>query len=85
MAPANLVQSIKGRSSKHLQDEFPHLKKKCWGQHLWAWGYLCTTVGAVNEETVREYIESQKRDEDVEWFQIVAPEFAQSYRSITEF
>jgi len=74
LAPAKLVQYIKGRSSRRLQEEFPHLKKQYWGQHLWARGYFCATVGAVNEETVRAYIESQKWDADVEGFQVVAPE-----------
>ena len=60
LAPAKLVQYVKGRSSRRLQDEFPHLKKRYWGRHLWARGYFCATVGAVNEDTVREYIESQK-------------------------
>ena len=66
LAPAKLVQYVKGRSSRRLQDEFPHLKKRYWGRHLWARGYFCATVGAVNEDTVREYIESQKWDEEVE-------------------
>ena len=73
-APSKLVQSVKGRSSRRLQDEFPHLRKRYWGRHLWARGYFCATVGAVNEQTVREYIESQKWDEDVEGFQVTAPE-----------
>jgi putative transposase len=36
LAPAKLVQSIKGRWSRKLQEEFPELRKRCWGQHLWA-------------------------------------------------
>ena len=36
LAPAKLVQYIKGRSSRRLQDEFPELRKRYWGQHLWA-------------------------------------------------
>ena len=36
LAPAKLVQYIKGRSSRRLQEEFPHLRKRYWGQHLWA-------------------------------------------------
>ena len=44
------------------------------GQHLWGRGYFCATVGAVDEQTVREYIEGQKWDEDVEGFRVVAPE-----------
>ena len=38
MAPAKLEQYIKGRSSRRLQEEFPHLRKRYWGQHLWARG-----------------------------------------------
>ena len=61
-------RNIKGRSSRRLQEEFPHLKKKHWGQQLWARWYICATLGAVNEETVCAYIESQKLDADVERF-----------------
>ena len=74
LAPAKLVRYVKGRSSRRLQQEYPHLRKRFWGRHLWARGYFCATVGAVNERTVREYIESQKWDEDVEGFKITAPE-----------
>ena len=35
LAPAKLVQYLKGRSSRLLQEEFPQLKKRYWGQHLW--------------------------------------------------
>jgi hypothetical protein len=36
IAPAKLVQYLKGRSSRLIQEEFPELKKRYWGQHLWA-------------------------------------------------
>lgn len=64
MAPAKIVQYIKGRSSRMLQDEFPHLKKRYWGKHLWGRGYFCATVGAVNKETIRQYIEDQQVEGD---------------------
>jgi putative transposase len=73
LAPAKLVQYIKGRSSRRLQDEFPELRKRYRGQHLWARGYFCATVGAVDEKTIREYIESQKWDEEDQGFKITAP------------
>ena len=60
LSPAKLVQYIKGRSSRRLQDEFPELRKRYWGQHLWARGFFCATVGAFNEETIREYIENHR-------------------------
>lgn len=64
LAPAKLVQFLKGRSSRMLQRDFQHLRKRYWGQHLWARGYFCATVGAVDEKAVMAYIESQKWDED---------------------
>jgi putative transposase len=38
LAPVKLVQYIKGRSSRKLQEEFPDLRKRYWGQHLCARG-----------------------------------------------
>src|SRR5215212_12138265 len=40
LSPAKIVQYLKGRSSRMLQQEFSHLKKRYWGQHLWARGLL---------------------------------------------
>ena len=62
LAPAKLVQYLKGSSSRRLQEEFPSLRKRYWGQHLWARGYFCATVGAVDEKTIKRYIEEQKWD-----------------------
>jgi putative transposase len=58
-APSKLVQYLKGRSSKLLQDEFRELSKRYQGQHLWARGYFCVTVGSVTKEMIQEYIEKQ--------------------------
>jgi putative transposase len=66
LAPSKIVQYLKGRSSRLLQEEFPELKKRYWGQHFWARGYFCATVGSVDEETIRKYVETQEvtaRDE----------------------
>jgi len=52
LAPAKLVQFLKGRSSRMLQAECAHLRKRYWGQHVWARGYVCATVGAVDERAV---------------------------------
>ena len=73
LAPAKLVQYSKGRSSRRRQEEFPSLRQRYWGQHRWARGYVCATVGAVDEETIRAYMENQKWDEDEQGFQITAP------------
>jgi hypothetical protein len=53
MAPAKLVQYLKGRLSRRLQDEFGDLRKRYGGQHLWARGYFCASVGADNNRAHR--------------------------------
>ncbi len=70
LAPSKIMQYLKGRSSRLLQDEFPELKKRYWGQHLWARGYFCSTVGTVTEEIIRNYIASQFSEEKNEQFKI---------------
>ena len=57
IAASVIMQKVKGRSSRMLQQEFPHLRKRYWGQHIWARGYFCVTVGQVTDEMIRDYIE----------------------------
>ena len=40
-----------------LQQEFPHLGKRYWGQPLWARGYFALIVGQVTEQMISDYIE----------------------------
>ncbi len=76
LSPSKVMQYIKGRSSRKLQEEFPHLKKRYWGQHLWARGYYCATVGVVTEEQIKEYIEKHERESPDEYFRISCVEFS---------
>jgi len=70
MAPSKILQYLKGRSSRLLQDEFAELKKRYWGQHLWARGYFCATVGTVTEEIIRNYIANQFNEGNNKIFRI---------------
>lgn len=70
IAPSKIVQYLKGRSSRLMQDELPELKKRYWGQHLWARGYFCATIGSVTEETIKRYIESQELSDRENIFKI---------------
>ncbi len=71
MSSSQIMQYLKGRSSHLLQEEFPELKKRYWGQHMWARGYFCGTVGEVDQETIKRYIETQGKEEGNEDFKIV--------------
>ena len=62
LSPAKIMQYVKGKSSYRLQREFPKLRKKYWGRHLWSLGYFGASVGAVNETQIKRYIEAQTDD-----------------------
>lgn len=53
-----IVKSLKGKSSRILRAEFPHLRKRL--PCLWTRSYYCETIGCINEETIKKYIENQK-------------------------
>ena len=55
MAPSEIMKRIKGWSSNKLFEEFPSLRKRCWGQHFWARGYFCATVGDLTEDMIKAY------------------------------
>ena len=42
---SRLIQQMKGKSSYHLLREFPHLRKRFWGRHVWARGISAAAVG----------------------------------------
>jgi putative transposase len=57
LSPSKVMQWVKGRSSRKLQQEFEVLRRKYWGQHLWARGYFCASSGTVTDEMIEAYIE----------------------------
>jgi putative transposase len=50
---SRLIQRMKGKSSYRLLAEFPHLRKRFWGRHVWARGYFCRRSGNVTDEVGR--------------------------------
>jgi len=57
---SEIAKQLKGRSSHHLQKEFPHLKKRYWGRRFWGRGYGAFSTGNITEEMVQEYIEHHR-------------------------
>ena len=74
LSPSKIAQYLKGRSSRLIQEEFPELKKRYWGQHLWARGYFCATVGSVTKDMIQDYIANQSEQEGVNHFKIEGEE-----------
>lgn len=52
------IKNMKGRTSKILRDEFPHLKTKL--PTLWTNSYFISTVGGAPLSVIKQYIENQK-------------------------
>ena len=57
VSASKAVQYLKGKSSYKLLLEFPVLKKRYWGQHLWGRGYCVSSSGNVTDEVWKKYIE----------------------------
>ena len=54
---SNVMQRIKGRSSRRIQLEFPELRKRYWGRRFWARGCFSTTSGNVTDDIIMQYLE----------------------------
>ena len=71
LSVSRAVQYLKGKSSHRLLTEFRSLKKRYWGQHLWARGYWVVSSGNVTDEMWKEYIQNQKPPEPDDDFEVV--------------
>ena len=47
---------VKGRTSRKIFEEFPHVKKRYWGQHFWERGYFCVTAGEMTKKMIEDYL-----------------------------
>jgi len=58
---ANMVNSLKGVSARLLRKRnFPEVRRKMWGAHLWTPSYFASTTGGASIDAVRKYIEQQR-------------------------
>ena len=71
LSVSRAVQFKKGKSSHRLLSEFSLLKKRYWGQHLWARGYWVCSSGNVTDEMWKEYIKNQKPPEPDDDFNVI--------------
>ena len=56
VSSSQLMQRIKKKSSRKLLREFSHLKRQCWGRHLWARGFFVVGSRNITDEMIIEYI-----------------------------
>ena len=60
VAVSDLVNSLKGVSSRHLRKDFPEIKNKLWGGSLWSPSYFASSCGGAPLEIIKQYIEQQQ-------------------------
>ena len=60
VAVSNLVNSLKGVSSRHLRKQYPEIKSKLWGGSLWSPSYFASSCGGAPLEITKQYIEQQQ-------------------------
>lgn len=78
-----LVRQIKGYSSYKMRKHFSYLLKgKLWGKKFWSEGHFYRSVGAVNKETMKHYIEECQ---DKHWQKIEKPTFVSLQKRIVDF
>lgn len=57
---SGMIKALKGVSARLLFKEFPEIKKRLWGGHLWNPSYFVATVSEHTEAQIRTYIQNQK-------------------------
>ena len=62
VSPSQLMQRIKGKTSRKLMMKYSHLRRQCWGRHVWARGFFVASSGNVTDEIIMEYIKKQDLD-----------------------
>lgn len=57
---SQIMQWLKGTSSRVLLQEYPRLRKQFWGRHFWARGYLAVSGDTLTDDMIRQYIDEQE-------------------------
>jgi len=62
LSVSQVVQSLKGKTSRKLMMEYKSLSRAFWGRHIWARGYFVASSGNVTDEVIMKYIEEQGKE-----------------------
>ncbi len=58
---SQLVNSLKGVSSRLIRKQYPELKKSYWKGGLWSPSYFASSCGGAPLSIIKQYIEQQTR------------------------
>ena len=66
LQPSKFINNLKTVSSRRLRSEYTeYMKKFYWKPMLWTRAYCLLSTGGANIETIRKYIQSQGKEEEV--------------------
>ena len=57
-----VMHRFKGGSAFRMFREYPFLRRRLWGGHLWSPSYFASTVGGVTLEKVKKYVQEQRAE-----------------------
>ena len=57
-SPSKIMATLKGISSRRLRQEFSHLRHL---SSLWTRAFFVSTQGKLSDDTIKRYVESQKK------------------------
>ncbi len=58
---AEVMQRLKGGSSRVIRMEYPEIEEFLWGDSFWCDGYFAESVGSVHEKVIKNYIKNQRQ------------------------
>ena len=61
LSVSEFVGYLKGKSALMIHDRHPEMTNK-WNREFWARGYYVTTIGNINEDTIKKYIMEQEEE-----------------------
>ena len=66
LSVSDFMSYLKGKSALMVFDRHPEVRARWGDRHFWARGYYVSTVGNINEETIRNYIREQEENDKLE-------------------
>ena len=58
---AEVVQKLKGGTSRIIRKAHPDLEEFLWGDSFWSDGYFVESIGKVSEIAITKYIQEQNK------------------------
>ena len=57
---SEFVRLAKGRSSRKIEQELEHIRKRYWGQRFWQRGYFSTTYGNITDDIILRHVDKHR-------------------------